>query len=178
MPQDSRPTPDLTPELIAAIAALPDGALEAAVNREIQTRRERRIDRRVEAKDRAGLMDPLPTRGRHHTLVAKRRRRNRPQVSVDDIKWIPGALRQWRTAMNMSPTQAQAAIGYSPRSSTWRDWESGRTVPPYEALLRIIARTGWVGAGDRVVIETPGAVLEVARARHQAAVARRRRRKI
>jgi hypothetical protein len=76
----------------------------------------------------------------------------------------------------LSDIEAQVRIGYSPKSSTWRDWESERTAPSYDALLLIIASTGMLGIGQRTVLEAPPELrTEAARAAHLAAVARRRR---
>ena len=102
------------------------------------------------------------------------RKRSRPQASARDRQWVPGALRQWRMVHGLNPTEAQVRIGYSARTSAWRDWEAGRYAPSYDVLLKIITATGMIGAGQRAVLEAPPELRsEAALAAHQAAMRRR-----
>lgn len=74
-------------------------------------------------------------------------RKKAPQSSVEDRRYVPGALRHWRKVHGLSIRDAQGRIGYSQRSCSWRHWEEGARCPSYETLLRIIAATGlgyWV----------------------------------
>jgi hypothetical protein len=74
----------------------------------------------------------------------------------------------------LSDIEAQVRLGYSPKSSTWRDWEAGRSAPSYDTLLDIVASTGMLGEGDRRVLEAPPELRrEAARAAHLQAARRR-----
>lgn len=84
------------------------------------------------------------------------KRQSRPVASADDRRFVPGVLRHWRRVHGLNPREAQARIGYSARSSSWRHWESGFAAPPYRALLKIIASTGlgyWVDHDHRAGLD-------------------------
>lgn len=98
-----------------------------------------------EAKQRWRALRKVPTDGEVASGVWKRR--TAPKSTVEDRRYVPGALRHWRKVHGLSPGEALARIGYAKRSRTWANWEVGRSAPPYETLLRIIAATGlghWV----------------------------------
>lgn len=104
-------------------------------------------------------------------------RQHAPRSSVEDRRFVPGALRHWRRVHGLSTQEAQARIGYSTRSCSWRHWEEGARCPPYETLLRIIAATGlgyWVDEDGDGGID-PSIRLDVLRS---AEAERKRRRRV
>jgi hypothetical protein len=170
---------EVTPELRERVAEIDPELLDAAIALELRDRRERAIaatrGERVDKPERK----QQPTRGRFRAVTSGSHKRSlRPQSKVEDRKYVAGALRHWRLIHDLAPAQAQARIGYSPRSTSWSHWESGYVVPPYETLLRIIAATGLGLAADlddrRRDIE-PSMLLEYQRAQHLQRVKRRRR---
>lgn len=119
---------------------IPEDVLKAAVERELQERQVKR-DAKSTARQRQGK---LPTAGRYRSISSGAyKRRQRPVAKVEDRQYVPGALRHWRMVHGgVSMHEAQARIGYSPKSSTWQQWEDGIVAPPYLALLKILAATG------------------------------------
>lgn len=159
---------------------IPREVLEAAVAAELRQRRADAIRRRAERKARETRQ---PDTGRYAAVSSgQHRRRQRPVSSPEDRKWVPGVLRHWRDMHRLSQREAQARIGYSPTSNSWRNWESGFVVPSYSTLLRIIAATGLgylQAAPDRTgsADVAPELLLEATHARHTREVRARRARR-
>ena len=138
----------IAPERVKAVReAIPEDVFEALIEREVAIRLEHAEAVRVEKAQ----AQRAKSRGRHprypEVLSGNYRRSRAPKSSVEDRRYVPGAIRHWRKVHGLSVRDAQARIGYSPTSTNWEHWERGFTCPPYEALLRIIAATGlgyWV----------------------------------
>lgn len=127
--------------------SIPEPILDALVRSEIARKREEYPEPEVEQ----------PETGRFAAVMrGTYKRTSKPVASADDRRFVPGVLRHWRRVHGLSTREAQARIGYSTRSSSWRHWESGFVVPPYRALLKIIASTGlgyWVDHDHRAGLD-------------------------
>jgi transcriptional regulator with XRE-family HTH domain len=89
-------------------------------------------------------------------IEASARATPRPQASVDDRQFVPGALAHWRRVHGLSQREAQTRVGYSSESNTWARWEAGTMAPPYRVLLRVLAATGlgyWVDTDGRLEMD-------------------------
>ena len=120
-----------------------------------------------------------PKKGRYKAIASgSYRRKLRPQFSVEDRDYVPGALKHWRTVHGLTQRQAQERIGYSVNAKSWGHWEQGFVAPPYRTLLAIIASTGLGYWTDRDNAAGLGSLrLDATRAKHSQVVARRRRRR-
>ena len=137
----AEPSPDVITR--AQEAGIEPEVLQAAVERELTIRRAAAIARRAEKKAEQDAAGRQPETGRHRAVTSGAwKRRTRPVAQAEDRHYVPAALEHYRRVHGLSPSQAQARIGYAPRSSIWRQWESGVVAPPYLALLKIIAATG------------------------------------
>jgi transcriptional regulator with XRE-family HTH domain len=139
----SQPSREAIAQVRDAITAAPGGEdlLEALIDDTLAMRREVRVAERTEAADEAGETKP-PAHTYREITSGVARRRNRPVAEVEDRAYVPGALRWWRQIHGLTPAEAGERVGYSPRSSVWRQWEAGFVVPPYRTLLLIIAASG------------------------------------
>ena len=150
-------------------------ALADAVTAEFERRAAKRAEHREQRLARS-REDPSPTRGKYAKLRSGAYRpRQRPQSDVSDREFVPAALRHWRQIHGLTTRQAQARIGYSAASCSWRHWEEGVYVPPYRTLLLIIAATGlgyWVDQEQRHA--DPAVDLEARAASHSAVLHARR----
>jgi transcriptional regulator with XRE-family HTH domain len=123
--------------------SIPPDVLAAAVQRELEQRRLAAQAQKAEARERREALPQLPARGRHRAVSSGAvPRRKRPVSEVSDRQHVPGALRHFRTVHGLTRAEALTRIGYSPRSSAWKQWEEGVNAPPYLALLKIIAISG------------------------------------
>lgn len=162
-----------TPEALdQVIAAIPPDLMEAIVGRHLSRKREERIEKKAK-------MPKQPETGRYKAIASgKYRRKTRPTAKPEDRQYVAGALRHWRRVHGLSYREAQARIGYSPRSCSWRHWEDGFVTPPYQTLLRIIAATGlgyWQDPRPQVAGEL---TLEATAAAWQSEIRRRRARRL
>jgi DNA-binding transcriptional regulator YiaG len=159
---------------------VPADVLAAAVDRELVERRERAVAKRQEKRDKRSTTR-LPKRGKYRAVSSgEHRRRSRPVAKVEDRQFVPGALRHFRMVHGLSMPEAQARIGYSPTSSTWRQWEDGVVAPPYLALLKIISVIGlgyWTEHGLPQEGTTADARLALLNTQHRQLRAARRRRR-
>ena len=123
---------------------IPPDVLAAAVELELREIKERANTRSQERKEkRQASRTPQPTHNRYRAISSGTyKRMSRPVAKVEDRQYVPGALAHWRRVHGLSQADALVRIGYSPNSSTWRQWEDGVNAPPYRALLTIIAFTG------------------------------------
>jgi DNA-binding transcriptional regulator YiaG len=114
----------------------------------------------LERLDAGGNVDGIPNTVLRKVLSAQlravsdsdlpRRRRARParraevlpRVTAEDAAWVPPALKHYRAVHHLTQKQASIRIGYSAEANPWKDWEQGRSLPPYQTLLAIIAATG------------------------------------
>lgn len=145
-----------SPEQLKMIRdAIPPAALEAILERELEERRAiRQEDRRErQMEERAGRTSPQPKVGRHAAVLSGAHKRwKRPKADPDDRRYVPGVLKHFRRVHGLTQREAGARIGYSPKSSNWRNWESGFSAPPYRTLLKIIGSVGlgyWVDHDHR-----------------------------
>jgi len=156
---------------------IPPALLEEAVSRRLREIRDSKREERMRAMGRFG--DPQPETSAFKAISEGRyRRKMRPKIMLEDRGFVPAALRHWRQVHNLTARQAQARIGYSPRSCSWSHWESGFVAPPYRTLLAIIAATGlgyWVD--DERAAGVGGLLLDQRRAAHQQALRRRARKR-
>jgi transcriptional regulator with XRE-family HTH domain len=172
---------EVTPALRAQIGEVDPQVLAAAVQLEIMDRREAARNRRVENKDAKGRANRQPRRGRFKAISSGRyARRSKPQSSVDDRRFVPGALRHWRQIHGLSLSEAQHRIGYSSKSTAWTHWENGYSAPPYRTLLYIIIATGLGHAIDedpRRREMDPSLLLDYGRQKHLERQREQRRRR-
>lgn len=170
-------------ELVDAVASehgVPADVLNAAVSEVFQQRAEARRRRR-EAREAS----PAPATGRFAAITSgEYQPKNRPpggprgsaKSSPDDRLLVPAALEHWRQVNGgLSTRQAQARVGYSTRSCSWRHWESGVYAPPYRTLVLIIAATG-VGHWVDHALPAHGSPLDDLEAANAQSRARRARR--
>ncbi len=171
-------------ELVAEVAerhGIALDALDAAVSEVFAHRAQERAERRERRE-----ANPAPTSGRFAAITSgqyapKNRPRGGPRGAArskpEDKLLVPAALKHWRLINGgLTTRQAQARIGYSTTSCSWRHWESGVYAPPYRTLVLIVAATGvghWVDHG-LPAHGSPVADLEAAGAEHQALRRRRR----
>jgi hypothetical protein len=152
------PRDDPDPELDAQLAQIDPALVEYAIARDIAERRKRRAwakqnqkDRKAERRRNRPRTPPLRNRYRDLRSGVKVTIR-RPLARVEDRRFVPAALRHWRLTHDLTPEQAQARVGLSPRSCSWRHYEDGYMAPPYLMLLKIIAATGLGTNLERAVV--------------------------
>ncbi len=139
---------DPEPELDEQLTGIDPDLLEYAIGRDIQRRQEIRRNIRNRRKqrrkdERAAAPKAPPMRGRYRKLRdGERVIARKPLARVEDRKYVPAALRHGRLTPDLTPEQAGARVGLSPRSCSWRHYEDGYMAPPYLMLLKIIAATG------------------------------------
>src|SRR4051812_12015745 len=108
-----------TPEqLVEALALVgvedPAELLDAIVNTEINRRHPAREKANEERRAGRRAANPQPNAGLFARVPAGRYQRPyRPPTSPDDRRYVPAALKHWRTVHGLSQAQAQARIGYS-----------------------------------------------------------------
>jgi ribosomal protein L21 len=163
---------DVDPELI-----------EYAIGRDIVRRRAIRANLRSQAKSkkverRKNRPKPDAMRNRYRKLRnGERVIMKRPLAKVEDRRYVPAALRHWRLTHDLTPEQAGARVGLSPRSCSWRHYEDGYMAPPYLMLLKIIAATGLGTNLERKGIGEPAPELLLERVHAEMMATRRPRRR-
>ena len=176
---------DPDPALDERVAELDPELLEYAIGRDIARRQAiraniRRDSKVKKAERRRARPKAPPVLNRYRKLRdGEQVAMKRPLAKVEDRVYVPAALRSWRLTHDLTPEQAQARIGLSPRSCSWRHYEDGYMAPPYLTLLRIIAVTGLGTNLERVQVgqSSPDLLLERAHADMLATRKRRPRRR-
>jgi hypothetical protein len=172
---------DPDPALDERLGELDPELLEYAIGRDIARRQVIRRDIRKQAKvkkaeRRKARPKAPPVLNRYRKLRdGERVAMKRPLAKVEDRVYVPAALRSWRLTHDLTPEQAGARVGLSPRSCSWRHYEDGYMAPPYLMLLKIIAATGLGTNLERVQIGEPAPELLLERAHADMLATRKRR---
>ena len=173
VPERDQPDPAFIARAIETVCQ--KGWLNAEFARRSLERKERREQRRGAPQPTSGLYAALQAGETRRKRAPRGGPRGRAKSMLEDRELVPAAMRHWRKVHGLSIRQAQARIGYSVNSCSWRHWEDGHVAPPYRTLLLIIAATGlgyWIDEGP--TLGDPGLDLEAAAAQHRSQLDQRR----